>query len=79
MCSRLIDAGDFAQAQQWCHRARKLFPASLVGYTVSLHLCYAMGDGAGFSRTLQELKESSVVIDRRTLDLIRLYSTPVVA
>jgi hypothetical protein len=79
VCSRLIDAGDFVQAQQWCRRARKLFPSSLIGYTVSLHLSYAMGDGAGFSRTLQELKESSIVIDRRTLDLIRLYSTPVIA
>ncbi len=38
-----------------------------------------MGDGEAFHRTLSELESSSVVIDNRTLDVIRLFGSKAVA
>ncbi len=79
VCSRLIEIDDFERARTWCARLRAQFPDNLTSYTVQLHLSYEMGDGEAFHRTLSELESSSVVIDNRTLDVIRLFGSKAVA
>lgn len=44
-------------------------------YTCKLKLYFARQDREAFFQTLDTLKKSDVVIDRETLELIRIFST----
>lgn len=72
---RLREAGLYDRSGIWCVRATAAYPEMLSSYTCRLKLYFETGDRNKFMSTLKELKESDVVIDRDTLELIRVFST----
>lgn len=56
-------------------RAVKYFPKRLSTYTCQLKLYFSCGDREAFFRVLEQLKQSDVVIDNETLELIRVFQS----
>lgn len=72
---RLLEIKDYEACKMWCDRAVKYFPKRLSTYTCQLKLYFSCGDRDSFFRVLDELKQSDVVIDNETLELIRVFQT----
>ena len=66
---------DYGVAETWCRRMEEQYPDELSAYTCRLKLYFARQDREAFFQTLDALKKSDVVIDRETLELIRIFST----
>lgn len=71
--AHLVEQRAFEQAELWCDRLDRTCPTSFARYDARLRLAYARGDREAFARTLAALEASPVVVDRRTLDVIRLF------
>lgn len=71
---RCLDAQDYVNCEKWCTRSGALYPNTLSSYTCSLKYYFSKGDREQFFKTLEGLKKSDVVIDRETLDLIRVFT-----
>ena len=69
---RLLEIKDY---ERWCERAVKYFPKRLSTYTCQLKLYFSCGDREDFFRVLEQLKQSDVVIDNETLELIRVFQS----
>lgn len=74
ICLRLLDVRDFERMEQWCMRAAEQYPDELSSYTCKLKLYFTSQQREKFFAALDELKQSSIVIDRETLELIRTFS-----
>ncbi|MGN0141130.1 MAG: hypothetical protein ACI4AD_02820 [Roseburia sp.] len=74
LCIRLLEIHEFDRMEKWCGCSRELFPYELSTYTCQLKLYFTIQDREKFFRVLKSLKESDVVIDRETLELIRTFS-----
>lgn len=74
ICLRLLDIRDFSRMEQWCIRAAEQYPDELSSYTCKLKLYFTAQQREKFFETLDDLKQSSIVIDRETLELIRTFS-----
>lgn len=70
---RLLDLEDFEDCEKWCLRGAARFPNTLATYSCLLKLYFSSGQREKFFETIDELKHSSVVIDRETLELIRVF------
>lgn len=75
ICLRILEMKDYENAEKWCLRMEEKYPEELPTYTCKLKLYFARQDRDAFFKTLDNLKRSDVVIDRETLDLIRIFST----
>ena len=73
MALRLIETEKYDRARSWCERALWRYPNTLSSYTSLIKLYFSSGDRENFFKTMQELKESNIVIDRDTLELIRAF------
>lgn len=73
MALRLIETEKYDRARSWCERALWRYPNTLASYTTLIKLYFSCGDRDNFFKTMQELKESNIVIDRETLELIRAF------
>ncbi len=73
MALRLIETEKYDRARSWCERALWRYPNTLASYTSLIKLYFSCGDRDNFFKTMQELKESNIVIDRETLELIRAF------
>ena len=73
MALRLIETEKYDRARSWCERALWRYPNTLASYTTPIKLYFSCGDRENFFKTMQELKESNIVIDRETLELIRAF------
>ena len=71
---RLLDLKDYERCEKWCMRAAAQYPNTLATYSCFLKLYFSSGQREKFFETIGELKRSSVVIDRETLELIRVFS-----
>ena len=71
---RLLEIGDFDNCKKWCYRASFNYPNTLSTFTCLLKLYFASGQKRQFFDTIEELKQSSVVIDHETLERIRFFS-----
>ena len=71
---RLLGIEDFEKCEKWCERARMHCPSALSSYTCQLKLFFNQGRKDDFFRCIEELKSSPVVIDKETLELIRVFS-----
>lgn len=71
---RLLGIGDFAEAEKWGRRSMEDYPEELSSYTALLKIYFAKQDREHFFSVLQQLKNSSIVIDSQTLNLIRTFS-----
>lgn len=74
ICLRLLDVRDFERMEEWCDRAYEQYPDELSSYTCKLKLYFTAQEKEKFFATLEELKQSNIVIDRETLELIRIFS-----
>ncbi len=70
---RLLELEEFDECEKWCDRAAYQYPNSLATYTCQLKLYFNSGQKRRFFQVIEELKQSSVVIDSETLELIRVF------
>ena len=74
LCVLLLKIKDFKRMKYWCDKSRELYPAELSTYTCYLKLYFTEGNKKHFFDELEKLKNSDIVIDRETLELIRIFS-----
>lgn len=70
---RLLDVQAFDKMEIWCDRAAVQYPNELASFTCRLKLYFTSQQKEKFFRVMEELKESEVVIDSETLELIRTF------
>ncbi len=74
VCLRLLEIKDFENSEKWCHRLSERYPDRLPAYTCKLKLYFTTKNKEAFFGTLETLKKSDVVINRETLDMVRIFS-----
>lgn len=74
ICLRLLDIRDYAGMEEWCDRGVAQYPDTLSAYTCRLKLYFTTGQREKFFQVLEQLKRSNIVIDKETLELIRIFS-----
>lgn len=70
---RLLEIHDYETCRKWCIRATEQFPESLSSYTCRLKLYFATGEKERFFETVEDLKKSPVVVDKETLEFLRVF------
>lgn len=70
---RLLEIQDYETCRKWCDRTAEQFPESLAAYTCRLKLYFATGEKERFFETVEDLKRSSVVVDKETLEFLRVF------
>lgn len=73
ICLRLLDLEDYSRCELWCARAAAQYPNTLSTYSCLLKLYFSSGQREKFFETLESLKKSPVVLDKETLELIRVF------
>ena len=73
MTELFISISDYNMAYRWSLRAEKYRPDTLETYKAKLHLYYVQNDNKAFFEYLDELKNSSIIVDKETLDLFHTY------
>ena len=74
VCLRLMEIKDYDNSEKWCSWLADQYPEKLSAYTCRLKLYFTLQNKEAFFSTLNELKRSDIVIDRETLELIRVFS-----
>ncbi len=74
VCLRLMEIKDYVNSEKWCSWLADQYPERLSAYTCRLKLYFTLQNREAFFQTLNDLKKSDVVIDRETLELIRVFS-----
>ena len=74
VCQRILEMKDYENAEKWCLRMEEQYPDELKAYTCKLKLYFARQDRKAFFETMEALKNSDVVINNETLELIRIFS-----
>ncbi len=74
VCLRLMEIEDYTDSEKWCAWLSEQYPERLSAYTCRLKLYFTLQNKEAFFTTLNDLKRSDVVIDRETLELIRVFS-----
>ena len=69
----LLKLREYDRVSFWCEVAKELYPYELSTYTMQLKLYFSREDKENFFRVMDELKHADVVIDRETLELIRIF------
>lgn len=73
ICLRLLEIEEYPLCERWCNRAAFQYPNTLSSYTCQLKLYFNSGRKQEFFKVINELKNSAVVIDSETLELIRVF------
>lgn len=74
VCLRLMEIEDYTGSEKWCEWLAEQYPERLSAYTCRLKLYFTLQNKEAFFTTLSDLKKSDVVIDRETLEMIRVFS-----
>ncbi len=70
----LLKVHEYERMEYWCDRQLEMYPDELSAYTIRLKLYFSKGDREKFFETLEKLRKADVVIDKSTLELIRIFS-----
>lgn len=70
---RLLEIEDYENCKKWCERAEYRYPNTLATYTCQLKLYFNSGQKERFFEVIESLKQSAIVIDNETLELIRVF------
>ena len=70
---RLLEVEKYKSCEYWCSMAMSRYPQELSSYTCSLKLYFKKNEQDKFFAVMNSLKESSIVIDKETLELIRTF------
>lgn len=73
LCSCLLGVKKYERVKYWGGVLEELYPEELTTYTVQLRLYFSTQDRTRFFEVMDRLKQSNIVIDRDTLDLIRVF------
>ena len=73
VCLRLMEVEDYENCEKWCKRAIYEYPNTLSSYTCQLKLYFNSGQKERFFSVIEELKQSAIVIDSETLELLRVF------
>lgn len=74
LCDLLLRVRRYDTMRQWCGYSRDLYPDELSTYVCYLKYYFTMEKKQEFFEELNRLKQSAVVIDRETLELIRTFT-----
>ena len=74
ICLKLLGLEKFEEVEKWCKRLETQYPDELASYTCRLKLYFTRNDREQFFEVMEKLKQSKVVIDQETLELIRIFS-----
>lgn len=74
VCLRMMEVKEYEGSEKWCLRLAERYPDKLSAYTCRLKLYFTQQNKEAFFSALNDLKRSDVVIDRETLELIRVFS-----
>ena len=72
--SQLLETGETKRAEKWCLRSKEAYPGSLMTFKCHLKLYYKLKDSVKFFETLNELKESEIIVDNDILEMIRIFN-----
>lgn len=73
LCIMLLDSKLYDDMRIWCERLKEQYFWELPAYTCFLKLYFTLGDKENFFAVMKELKESEVVIDNETLQLMKIF------
>ncbi len=73
ICLRLLDIREYEKAEEWSGRALEAYPWELSSYTCRLKIYFNMQEKDKFFKTMEDLKNSKIIIDSETLELIRVF------
>ena len=69
---RMMELQDYEKAELWGNRFREQYPDMLASYTLRLKLYFETKEKDKFFEVLDQLRASPVVVDNKTLELIRM-------
>ena len=69
---RMMELQDYEKAELWGDRFREQYPDLLASYTLRLKLYFETKEKDKFFEVLDQLRASPVVVDNKTLELIRM-------
>lgn len=68
-----LEAKDYEKCRKWCLRAYTEYPEALESYVCQLKLYFTTGEREKFFRILKELRSSDIVVDKETLEMMRVF------
>lgn len=74
LAMRNLEVKDYDRCEKWCERLNHFYPDSLSSFSCRLKLYFTCENKARFFEVIDELKESNVVLDNETLELIRVFN-----
>lgn len=69
---RMMELQDYEKAELWGDRFREQYPDLLASYTLRLKMYFETKEKDKFFEVLDQLRASPVVVDNKTLELIRM-------
>ena len=70
---RTLELKEYDLCKKWCIRAMEQYPSALASYTCQLKLYFSCQDRENFFRVMNELKNSEIMLDKETLELVRTF------
>lgn len=70
--SRIMDLGEYERAEVWGYRFSEQYPDVLSAFTLRLKLYFETNQKEKFFEVMGQLRASDVLIDNRTLEMIRM-------
>ena len=77
LMENLIEIGDYPLAEKWSRRALKHRDYQLDTYIGCLRFYYTYNDRDSFFSCMERLKKSGIVVNRETMELIRIFEQQV--
>lgn len=74
LCDLLLKSRKYDRVYLWCEHSRELFPNELSTYVSYLKYYFTIEKKKEFFEELDRLKQSDIVIDNKTLELIRTFT-----
>lgn len=71
---RLLEIKEYDLSEKWCLRAKEYCPNVLSTYSCMLKLYFTNENREKFFEVFRELKQSPVVVDSETLQMLRVFS-----
>lgn len=70
---RLLELKEYPKCRKWCTRAMDQYPMVLSSYTCELKLYFSMNRKEEFFRVMGALRQSNIMVDNETLEMIRTF------
>ena len=74
LCNLFLKIQSYDKMKLWSDRGRDMYPDELIIYVCYLKYYFTVGKKKQFFEELDRLKQSDIVIDKETLELIRRFS-----